>query len=114
MTAQNREKLIELFEFARKRIIQSMELRHCPHAGFYNSVDERCLYCHQGMECIWMNHNDELVALEQKSDEDLKQQLLIAVDFVDSNLSPYHLTRRKCQCENCQWLKQVNEVLGNS
>jgi hypothetical protein len=90
MTAQNKEKLIELFDFARRRIIQSMELRHCPHAGFYNSVDERCIHCHQGMECVWMNHNDELVTLEEKTEEQLKQQLLIAVDFVDSNLSPYH------------------------
>ncbi len=112
MSVPDKQELIELFEYARPRVIQSMELRHCPHAGFYNPVDERCNFCHQGMECIWMNQNDELVDLEQKSLEELRQQLLIAVDFVDSSLSPHHLSRRKCQCDNCNWLRKVQETLA--
>lgn len=114
MSAPDKAQLIALFTFARSRIIKSMELRHCPHSGFYNSVDEQCIHCHQGMECVWMNHNDELVSLEQKSVDELRQQLLIAVDFVDSSLSPHHLSRRQCQCENCQWLRDVNKVLASS
>ncbi|QSX40401.1 hypothetical protein [Shewanella cyperi] len=108
-----KEQLIELYNFARKRVILSMELRHCPHAGFYNPTDERCLYCHQDMECLWMNRNDELVALEQKSIAELKQQLLVALDFVESSLTPHHLSRRQCQCENCVWQRQVIEVLDH-
>ncbi|BDM63228.1 hypothetical protein NFHSH190041_06800 [Shewanella sp. NFH-SH190041] len=114
MTAPDKAQLIELYEFARKRVVQSMELRHCPHAGFYNPTDEQCLFCHQGMECVWMNHNDELVSLADKSVEELKQQLLIAVDFIDSSLTPYHLSRRQCQCENCVWLRKVQAVLGDN
>ncbi|GGI78384.1 hypothetical protein [Shewanella gelidii] len=112
MSQLDKALLIELFEYPRKRIIQSMELRQCPHAGFFNKADEECIYCHQGMECVWMNHNDELVDLQEKSVDDLKQQLLIAVDYIDSNLSPHHLSRRQCQCENCVWLKKVQATLG--
>ncbi|MCH1928511.1 hypothetical protein L6232_27325, partial [Shewanella sp. C31] len=77
---------------------------------FYNKNDEQWLTCHQGMECIWINHNDEFVAVEKKSVAELKQQLLIAVDFIDSSLTPHHLSRRQCQCENCLWLRKVQRA----
>ena len=73
----NKTDLIQLFSFPRQRILQSMEVTHCPHAVF----------------------------------DQLKQQLLIAVDYIDSNLSPHHMSRRKCQCENCRWLRQVQMTL---
>ncbi|MEI6859729.1 MAG: hypothetical protein V5788_08120 [Shewanella sp.] len=111
MPEMDKAQLIELLEFPRKRILQSMELNSCPHAGFFNSSDEQCLNCYQGMECIWMNHNDECIAVEEKSVKDLKQQLLIAVDFIDSSLTPYHLSRRKCLCDNCFWLKKTQKLL---
>ncbi|WP_394130272.1 hypothetical protein [Shewanella maritima] len=113
MAEIKKEELIQLFDFPRKRILQSMEVTHCPHAVFFNAADEQCINCHQGEECIWMNHNDELVALEKKSVDELKQQLLIAVDFVDSNLSPHHLSRRNCDCDNCAWLRKVNATLAS-
>lgn len=108
----NKALLIELLDYPRKRIVQSMELRFCPHAGFFNVSDEQCLTCHQGMECVWMNHNDELVAVEEKSMKDIKQQLLIAMDFIDSSLTPHHLSRRNCECENCVWLRRAQKVLA--
>lgn len=112
MTELDKALLIELLEYPRKRIVQSMELKFCPHAGFFNNSDEQCQYCHQGMECIWMNHNDELVAVEEKSVQEIKQQLLIAVDFIDSSLTPHHLSRRNCECENCLWLRKAQKVLA--
>lgn len=111
MPIQEKARLIELLAYPRKRILQSMEVAHCPHAVFFNPCDEQCIHCHQGMECQWMNRNDELVAVEQKSVKELKQQLLIAVDFVDSSLSPHHLSRRQCQCDNCVWLRNVQTTL---
>ncbi|ACA88410.1 hypothetical protein [Shewanella woodyi] len=112
MTEVDKALLIELLDYPRKRIVQSMELKFCPHAGFFNTSDEQCLNCHQGMECVWMNHNDELVAVEEKSVAELKQQLLIAVDFIDSSLTPHHLSRRNCGCENCVWLRKTQKVLA--
>lgn len=52
MPAPDKALLIELLEFPRKRILQSMEVTHCPHAVFFNDSDEQCLTFHQGMECI--------------------------------------------------------------
>ncbi|WP_025820809.1 hypothetical protein [Shewanella marina] len=104
--------LIELMDFPRQKILQGMELAYCPHAGFFNPVDEQCIYCHQGMECVWMNHNDKLVALEQKDYQALKQQLLIALDYIDSSLTPHHLSRRNCECDNCVWMRKVSKVLA--
>ncbi|GGI67092.1 hypothetical protein GCM10007978_00790 [Shewanella hanedai] len=112
MTQVDKALLIELLDYPRKRIVQSMELKFCPHAGFFNSNDDQCLSCHQEMECVWMNHNDELVAVEEKPIQEIKQQLLIAVDFIDSSLSPHHLSRRNCECENCVWLRKAQQVLA--
>lgn len=112
MVKVEKSDLIQLFKFPRQRILQTMEVTHCPHAVFYNRSDEQCITCHQGEECLWINHNDEMVAMEKKSMEDLKQQLLVAVDFVDSLLTPQHLSRRNCQCDNCTWLKEVNQTLA--
>lgn len=106
-----KQQLIELLNYPRMRIVQSMELKQCPHAGFFNDSDEKCLNCHQGMECVWTNHNDELVAVEEKPVSELKQQLLIAVDFIDSSLTPHHLSRLNCECENCVWLRKAQKVL---
>ena len=111
MIDHDKAQLIALYEFARKRIIQSMDLRLCPHAGFYNRNDDQCTLCEQNLECVWMNGNDNLVSLKDKSIEQLKQQLLIAVDFIDANLTPYHLSRRHCECENCTWLREVQNAL---
>jgi hypothetical protein len=112
MSRLEHKDLIPLFDFPRRRILQSMEVYHCPHAVFYNLRDERCITCHQGEECLWMNHNDKLVALEAKPIADLKQQLLIAVDFVDATLTPHHLSRTDCTCDNCTWLRQVQHTLA--
>ena len=112
MSGLDKARLIELLEYPRQRILQSMELNQCPHAGFFNHTDMQCINCHQGMECTWMNHNDETVAVDQKTAEELKQQLLVAVDFIDSSLSPHHLSRRHCECENCVWLKNVQKALN--
>jgi hypothetical protein len=112
MTQVDKSLLIGLLDYPRKRILQSMELKSCPHAGFINCNDEQCLHCHQEMECAWMNHNDEFVAVEEKSVQYIKQQLLIAVDFIDSSLTPYHLSRRSCECENCVWLRRAQKVLA--
>ncbi|MDR8525216.1 hypothetical protein [Shewanella fidelis] len=112
MSGLDKSQLIELLEYPRRRILQSMELRYCPHAGFYNPTDMKCINCHQGMECTWMNHNDETIAVERKTVEDLKQQLLVAVDFIDSSLTPHHLSRRNCECENCIWLRKVQQALN--
>ncbi|MDB2387293.1 hypothetical protein N9W21_08125 [Shewanella sp.] len=111
MTDLNKAQLIELLKYPRQRILQSMELDRCPHAGFFNHSDMACINCHQGMECTWMNANDETIAVDQKTEAALKQQLLVAVDFIDSSLSPHHLSRHYCECDNCSWLKSVQKAL---
>ena len=104
--------LIELLDYPRKRIGQSMDLISCSHAGFLNTSDKQCLDCHQRMECTWMNHNDELVDVEEKSVKEIKRQLLIAVDVIESGLTLTHLAKKHCECENCVWLGKVRTALS--
>jgi hypothetical protein len=112
MSSLEYKDLLPLFDFPRRRILQSMDVYHCPHAVFYNQRDERCITCHQGEECLWMNRNDALISLERKPINELKQQLLIAVDYIDANLTPHHLSRRDCDCDNCNWRNRVQQALN--
>ncbi|SHI24991.1 hypothetical protein [Ferrimonas marina] len=108
----SREELAELLAYPRRKMRDNMDVRFCPHAAFYNPVDERCIYCHQDMECKWLNHNDELVSIEDKSDEDIKRELTKAMDYVEAQLTAAHLNRRACTCDNCNWLNRVRKVLA--
>ncbi|BDY03327.1 MULTISPECIES: hypothetical protein [Ferrimonas] len=104
--------LVELLNYPRNKMRDNMDVRFCPHAVFYNPVDERCIYCHQGMECKWLNHNDELVAVERKSMKEFRRELTLACDYVEAQLTPAHLSRRACSCDNCKWLERVRVVLS--
>ncbi|MBY5992991.1 hypothetical protein [Ferrimonas balearica] len=106
--------LADLLAYPRRKMRDNMDVRFCPHAVFYNPVDDRCIYCHQDMECKWLNHNDEMVAIERKEPEDIRRELVKALDYVEAQLTAAHLNRRACTCDNCVWLEKVRRVLGIS
>ncbi|GLS82401.1 hypothetical protein [Paraferrimonas haliotis] len=110
MTVMKSE-LIKLLDFPRQKMTASMELHQCAHNGFFDETDIRCRTCYQGGECTWVNHNDKLVALEDKTLSDLTAQIVLAMDFIDATLEPEHEYQLKCQCDNCSWLTQANNAL---
>lgn len=101
----------DLLAYPRRKMRDNMDVRFCPHAVFYNPVDERCIYCHQDMECKWLNRNDEMVSLEGREPADIRRELTAAMDYVEAQLSASHLNRRACSCDNCNWLNKVRKVL---
>lgn len=107
----DKAQLADLLAYPRRKMRDNMDVRFCPHAVFYNPVDERCIYCHQDMECKWLNRNDELVSPEEKSIEALRRELVKAMDYVEAQLTAAHLNRRSCGCDNCVWLNQVRRLL---
>ncbi|WP_298443573.1 hypothetical protein [uncultured Ferrimonas sp.] len=107
-----RGELAELLAYPRRKMRDNMDVRFCKHAVFYNPVDEDCTYCHQGMECKWLNHNDELISLDKKADDDIRRELTKAMDYVEAQLTAAHLNRRACSCDNCTWLGRVRVLLG--
>lgn len=112
LTAVAPQQIAELMAYPRSKMRDNMDVRFCPHATFYNPVDEQCTYCHQGMECKWLNHNDELISIENKSEEDIRRELTKAMDYVEAQLTASHLNRRACHCDNCVWLGKVRKLLG--
>ncbi|WP_035387338.1 hypothetical protein [Ferrimonas senticii] len=107
----DRSDLAELLAYPRRKMRDNMDTRFCKHAAFYNPVDTECTYCHQEMECKWLNHNDELISIENKSDDDLRRELTKAMDYVEAQLTAAHLNRRACGCDNCAWLGKVRKLL---
>ncbi|QIZ77809.1 hypothetical protein [Ferrimonas lipolytica] len=107
----DRTGLSELMAYPRRKMRDNMDVRFCKHAVFYNPVDEECTYCHQDMECKWLNHNDELISLDDKTDDDIRRELTKAMDYVEAQLTAAHLNRRACTCDNCSWLAKVRSLL---
>lgn len=77
----------------------------CPHAGNYAPKDRRCLECYCGAECEWLFSNDEFVALEEKSLDELEGALEFAVGYVDAQVLRLGHNTSTCRCDACAWLK---------
>ncbi len=107
----NRQALIALMAYPRRKMREHIDARQCAHALFYNPSAFDCITCEQDIECQWINRNDELTALEHKSDEVLQKALSQAVHFVEAQLTAAHLNRRACRCDNCLWLQQARILL---
>ncbi|MFI3245489.1 MAG: hypothetical protein R3Y10_03215 [Ferrimonas sp.] len=107
----DRHALIALMAYPRRKMREHIDGRQCAHALFYNPSAFDCITCEQDMECQWINRNDELTALEHKSDEALLKALTQALHFVEAQLTAAHLNRRACRCDNCLWLQQARALL---
>jgi len=105
--AVDRARIIGLLIEIRGLVRSSIEVEHCPHAGFYDGEDRRCQACAGAPECRWLNDNDELVALERKSMSELADALGFAIDRVDIEVRRWGHAPRRCPCRICTWLRDA-------
>jgi hypothetical protein len=106
-----KQQIIELLEFPAFKMQGQLQLDGCPHAGFYDVADERCIDCFQGVECQFVGHSESITSCQKKAMARLISQLKIGIDYIDVNLQPNHRSRRRCYCENCSWLERANAIL---
>lgn len=100
-----KEEIIKALVFPRAMIRGEIAIDDCPHAGNFSSQDVVCQECHCGAECEWLFSNDELVALEEKSLEELEGALEFAVGYVDARIMYLGHEATNCRCHACRWLK---------
>lgn len=111
MDLDNKQQFITLLKVAKQQLNQSLQIRDCQYSGFYQVSEDDCLFCEKSMECTWVNKMDDFERFDISA---LKQQLLIASDFVRAKLTPYHLSRKQCDCGHCLWLKQSQTLLTDT
>ena len=100
-----KEEIIKALVFPRAVIRGEISIEACPHAGNFAPQDARCRECHCGAECEWLCSNDEFVALEQKSLDELEGALEFAVGYVDARIMRLGHEATNCRCHACTWLK---------
>lgn len=111
---QLKQQIIELLEYPAFKMQGQLQLDDCPHAGYYDDKDARCIDCFQGVECLFVGHTESISSCQRKALIALVSQLKIGIDYVDVNLQPSHRSRRRCYCENCSWLEKANKTLNEA
>ncbi len=105
-----KRRLIELLAYPRALVRDRIDLETCPHAGYYDREDGRCVHCDARPECAWLNRNDEFVALERKSIGELLPALAFAMDVVNIHVARGEHDPSSCGCESCRWLREATEI----
>lgn len=106
-----REIIISALEFARHLIHSQIDLHDCPHNGFYDKSDIRCLDCEFEAECEWLVSNDEFAALGEHSLSRLTDALEFASSYVDAQVTRLEHDMDRCSCDSCVWLRGGRKLL---
>ncbi|MEJ2643889.1 MAG: hypothetical protein P8180_02975 [Gammaproteobacteria bacterium] len=110
------DKVVNLLDFPRYQVREYLDLSGCPHSGYYDGHDPRCRNCEFGMECQWLNRNDEIATLKQQRLEELDNALDLAICYVESRATGWGHDTRTCHCDSCEWLREArrtrNQVQG--
>lgn len=100
-----KEQIMKALEFPRAVICGAISTEECPHAGNFSPQDVGCKDCRCSAECEWLFSNDELVALEEKSLDELEGALEFALGYVDARIMRLGHQTTNCHCHACTWLK---------
>lgn len=106
-----KDEIIELLAFPLLKMENHLQLEECPHAGYYDHGDDRCIDCFQGDECLWVQQSEHASSCQKKNLQALLNQLQIAIDFIDLKLVAAHRSKRRCYCDNCSWLTRANALM---
>ena len=106
-----KQQIIELLAFPRTLVRDHLELETCPHNGFFDQGDMRCLQCENGMECEWLYSNDEFAALQKHSLKRLTDALEFAVFYVEAEIARWGHDTLSCSCDSCKWLRRAQQMV---
>jgi hypothetical protein len=105
-----KSEIIEMLDFPRKIVQGHVPFETCAHAGNFAPHDEGCLVCEARVECEWLYHNDESVALTEKSLDVIVDALGSAILYVDACVTRAGHNPRTCSCNACDWLGQAQRL----
>ena len=102
--------VIRMLDYPRSLVRRNVDVHDCPHAGQFADADARCRLCEFSMECRWLQHNDEFVALSEKSLEEIVEALSFTLAYVDAETTRWGHLRQNCRCEACTWLRSAQRL----
>lgn len=105
-----KNEIIDMLEFPRRIIRDQIPLEKCGHAGNFLSSDPDCVVCETRLECEWLHHSDESVALTEKPLGAVVDTLGSAVLYVDACVTRAGHRVQVCRCEACDWLRRARRL----
>jgi len=105
-----KSEIIDMLEFPRQIVRGNVPLETCGHAGNFSSSAPECQICETRLECEWLYHNDESVALAEKPLDAVIEALGMAVLYVDACVTRASHHPRTCHCEACDWLRRARRL----
>lgn len=105
-----KSRLLQLLEFPRQLVRGELELEDCPHDGFFDLRDTRCIDCPQGPECHWLCRHDEYAALDKHNTDELVRALDFALCYVRAGITSWDHDQDRCRCSICTWFRQARDV----
>jgi hypothetical protein len=108
-----KHRIIEALAYPRTLVRNHIDPSECSHSGHFNATDDECQDCYHNAECEWLHSNDEFVALQGKSIEELEGALEFAIGFVDALVTRRGHHTRTCRCEACVWLRDTEQLFND-
>ena len=108
-----KQRIIEALAYPRVLVRNQIDPSECSHNGHFNTMDGECQDCYHNAECEWLHSNDEFVALQSKSAEELEGALEFAIGFVDALCTRRGHQTRTCGCEACIWLRDTEQLFND-
>lgn len=102
--------IIDMLAFPRQIIRGHVPLETCEHAGNFSPSATNCLVCEARVECEWLYHNDESVALTEKPLDVVVDALGSAMLYVRACVSRAGHNLLVCRCEACDWLRHAQQL----
>lgn len=106
-----RRRIIEALTYPRMLMMSRMDLQDCPMNLYFSADQHICRICEQGVECSWLNSNDEFSVLAEQPIEILFEAFIFSIDFVDAHISRDGHNFRHCACETCSWAKDARHLV---
>ncbi|MFQ5982338.1 MAG: hypothetical protein ACE5KS_03075 [Woeseiaceae bacterium] len=105
-----RRQILGVLAYPRQVAMANVDLSVCPHSGFYNSMDPRCIQCAKNYECEWLNSTDEFNDLAEKPMEFLYRALAFGIDYVDAHSVRARHDIESCDCDSCEWVRDARDL----
>lgn len=102
--------VLKLLEYPRWFIDREVDFTDCRFQGRYDSREARCVHCHFGPACRWLNqHREEPTAATPLPE--LVDALQTAVTYLRSESPATSCHPRRCDCDTCEWLHEAGAFL---
>jgi len=105
-----RKDIHSVLKFPQDFLGKTIDLQNCPHSGYFNTSDHRCIECEHSLECEWLKQDVSSLKFKTKPLPILIHHLESAICHIDARLSMQGHDLAVCLCDACKWLRNAENL----